>query len=225
MEVARPDGRTMEGMAVAESTESPGAWERRRVQVALRIELAGLQLIHERGLDDVTVEHIAKEAEISVRTFFRYFRNVRDVLTAVPVREARRMCRALLTRPAGESLLDGFHAWFHAMDQSRDLSTPTGVLEQQAIERWSAILRDAPEVIEAESRALATLTTELDEVVRVRLGFGPDDDEKVGVLSAAFAAVIWYIFKRSPSAGDPDLTGRLDEAFDLLGHLHATETV
>jgi hypothetical protein len=143
----------------------------------------------------------------------------------VPVREARRMCLALLTRPAGESLLDGFHAWFHAMDQSRDLSTPTGVLEQQAIERWSAILRDAPEVIEAESRALPTLTAELDEVVRVRLGFGPDDDEKVGVLSAAFAAVIWYIFKRSPSAGDPDLTGRLDEAFDLLGHLHATETV
>jgi AcrR family transcriptional regulator len=193
--------------------------------MALRIELAGLQLIHERGVDGVTVEQIANEADISVRTFFRYFRNVRDILTAVPVREARRMCGALLGRPAGESLLDGFHAWFHEMNQSRDLSTPTGILEQQAIERWTAILRDSPEVIEAESRALPTLTAELDEVVRVRLGFGPDDAEKVGVLSAAFAAVIWYIFKRSPGAGDPDLTGRLDDAFDVLGHLHATATV
>jgi AcrR family transcriptional regulator len=212
-------------MAAVEPVESPGAWERRRFQVALRIELAGLQLIGERGLDDVTVEQIANEAEISIRTFFRYFRNAGDILTAVPVREARRMCGALLTRPPGESLLDGFHAWFHEMHQSRDLSTPTGLLEQEAIERWSEILRSAPEVVEAESHAIPALTAELDEVVRVRLGFGPDDDEKVGVLSAAFAAVIWYVFKRAQRAGDPDLMDRLDEAFDLLGHLHATETV
>ncbi len=225
MEVSLPDARTMDGMAVVESAENQGAWEQRRVQVALRIELAGLQLIGERGLDDVTVEQIAKEAGISVRTFFRYFRNTRDILTAVPVRESQRMCRALLVRPAGESLLDGFHAWFHAMHESRDLSTATGVLEREAYERWSVIVRDAPDVFASESRALTTLTADLDEVVRVRLGFGADDDEKVGVLSAAFAAVIWYVFTRSLAAGDPDLPGRLDEAFDLLGHLHAAETV
>jgi TetR/AcrR family transcriptional regulator, regulator of mycofactocin system len=210
-------------MAVVESAENPGAWEQRRVQVALRIELAGLQLIGESGFDDVTVEQIATEAGISVRTFFRYFRNVRDILTAVPEREARRMCRALLVRPPGESLLDGFHGWFHEMEVSRDVSTTTGVLEREAFERWSVIVRDAPDVIASESRALTTLTAEVGEVVRVRLGFGSDDDEKVGVLSAAFAAVIWYVFTRSLAAGDPDLPSRLNEAFDLLGHLHATE--
>jgi len=80
-------------------------------------------------------------------------------------------------------------------------------------------------VIESESRALTTLTADLGEVVRVRLGFGADDDEKVGVLSAAFAAVIWYVFTRSVATADADLPSRLDEAFDLLGHLQATETV
>ncbi len=80
-------------------------------------------------------------------------------------------------------------------------------------------------MIEAESRAVNALTNELDEVIRSRLGFGVDDDDKVGVLSAAFAAVIWYVFTRSLAAGNPDLMGRLDEAFDLLGQLHATETV
>lgn len=212
-------------MALAEPAEHGNAWAQRRVLVALRIELAGLQLIGERGVDDVTVEQIANEADISVRTFFRYFRNPREILTAVPVREARRMSQALVQRPAGESLIDGFHAWFHAMHDSHDLSTPTGALEQQAVERWSVILREAPELIESESRAVSALTAELDEVVRVRLGFGADDDEKVGVLSAAFAAVIWYVFKRSLGAGDPDLMNRLDEAFDLLAHLHDTETV
>jgi len=215
----------MEEMAVVESAENQGAWEQRRVLVALRIEIAGLRLIGERGLDEVTVEQIATEAGISVRTFFRYFRNVRDIVTAVPERESRRMCRALLVRPAGESLLDGFHAWFHAMESSRDLSTSTGILDKEAFDLWSVIVRDAPDVLGSESRALTVLTAELDEVVRVRLGFGADDDEKVGVLSAAFAAVIWYVFTRSLAARDPDLMGRLDEAFDLLGHLHATKTV
>jgi hypothetical protein len=42
-------------MAVVESAEPGNAWEQRRVLVALRIELAGLQLIGERGVDDVTV--------------------------------------------------------------------------------------------------------------------------------------------------------------------------
>jgi AcrR family transcriptional regulator len=212
-------------MAAPEPPQPPGAWEQRRVQVALGIEVAGLQRIVERGLDDVTVEQVARDAGISVRTFFRYFRNPGDILTAVPEREARRMCRALLVRPAGESLLDGFHAWFHEMRGSHDLSTPTGALEQQAVDLWSVIVREAPDVIEAESHALPALTAALDEVVRVRLAFGADDDEKVGVLSAAFAAVIWYVFKRALAVGDPDLMSRMDEAFDLLGHLHATQTV
>jgi AcrR family transcriptional regulator len=212
-------------MTALEPAEAQGAWEQRRVQVALRIELAGLQLVADRGLDDVTVEQIAQQAGISVRTFFRYFRNPGDILTAVPVRESRRMCRALLVRPAGESLLDGFHAWFHEMHDSRDVSTTTGLLEQEAVDLWSVIVRDASDVIESESGVVSALSAELAEVVRVRLGFGVDDGEKVGVLSAAFAAVIWFVFKRSLMVGDPDLMIRLDEAFDLLAHLHSAETV
>ncbi len=94
-------------------------WERRRIQTSMRIERAGLELLSAHGLD-VTVDQIAAAAGISTRTFFRYFRNPRDVLTAVPARESRRMCRALLARPPDESLLDGFHAWFHELDRHRD---------------------------------------------------------------------------------------------------------
>jgi AcrR family transcriptional regulator len=211
-------------MAAIESAERSDGWGLRRIQVALRIELAGLRLISERGLDDVTVEQIAYDAGISIRTFFRYFRNARDILTAVPIRESRRMSQALLGRPAGESLLDGFHAWFHEMDDSRG-SSPTGTLEQEALELWSGIMRNAPDLVRSESRATTALAAELSEVVRVRLGFDAADDEKVGVLSAAFAAVIWYVFTRALDARDADLMGRLDQAFDLLGQLHASETV
>ena len=87
-------------------------------------------------------------------------------------------------------------------------------------------MRAAPELIQSESRALTVLSTQLEAVVRLRMGFGSGDDDKVGVLSAAFAAMIWYVFKRSILDDDPaHLTARLDEAFDLLGHLHAGDSV
>ena len=203
----------MEGMAVVESAENPGAWEQRRVQVALRIELAGLQLIGERGLDDTTVEQIAKEAGISVRTFFRYFRNARDILTAVPERESQRMCRALWCDPPARASSTGSTAgstrWTSAATSPRRPASSNA----RRYQRWSVIVREAPDVLASESRVLTTLTAELGGVVRARLGFGADDDEKVGVLAAAFAAVIWYVFTRSLAAGDPDLPSRLDEAF------------
>jgi AcrR family transcriptional regulator len=211
---------------VAIESGQRGAWEQRRIHVSLQIERAGLQLLSERGIDEVTVEQIAREAGISVRTFFRYFRNPRDVLTAVPLRESRRMCRALLARPAGESLLDGFHAWFSEIDHGRDMSSPVGALERETLALWSQIVSTDPDRIQVESRAMTTLSAELAQVVRVRLGFSVDDDEKVGVLSAAFAAVIWYVFTRTLATDSPDdLMARLEDAFDLLDNLHSAGTM
>jgi AcrR family transcriptional regulator len=212
-------------MAAIDTAERGDAWEQRRAQMSLRIELAGLELMSERSLDDVTVEHIAREAGISVRTFFRYFRNPRDILTAVPRRESLRMREALLARPAGESLLDGFHAWFHELDGDQPRS-PTAALERDAFVLWSGIVREEPELIQSESRAISVLSADLAEVVRRRLTFGRDDEEKVGMLSTAFAAVIWYVYSCSVAdENGADLGARLDQAFDLLGHLHTTSMV
>ena len=208
-----------------EPAETRGAWEQRRILVSLRIERAGLQLMTEEGLDTVTVEQIAVAADISKRTFFRYFRNARDLLTAVPARESRRMCDALLARPAGENLLDGFHAWFHEMSE-RDLSVPAAALEAENVLLWGAIVREAPDLIQSESRAMIVLSENLEQVVRMRMGFGRGDDDKVGVLSAALAAMIWFVYARSILDDDPThLTARLDEAFDLLDLLHAGASV
>jgi AcrR family transcriptional regulator len=207
-------------------TSGPGdAWEQRRMLVSLRIERAGLQLMSTHDLESVTVEQIAAAADISKRTFFRYFRNARDVLTAVPARESRRMSDALLARPAGENLLDGFHAWFHEM-ADRDVSSPAAALEAENVLLWGAIVREAPELIQSESRAVIVLSAHLEEIVRLRMGFGPDDDEKVGVLSAALAAMIWYVYARAVADDQPaHLSARLDEAFHLLDLLHTGASV
>jgi AcrR family transcriptional regulator len=211
-------------MTAVDAQPAGDAWERRRVQVSLGIERAGLELLRAHGLDHVTVDQIAAAAGISTRTFFRYFRNPRDILTAVPRREARRMCAALLARPADESLLDGFHAWFRELAGGRDTSEPVTGLEVETLALWSAIVRAAPDVVQSESRAMSVLTAELEGVVRARLGFGADEVEKVGVLSAAFAAVIWYVYVHSLEEGTTaELSARLDGAFDLLSQLHAAD--
>jgi AcrR family transcriptional regulator len=212
-------------MAVVVPAENQGAWEQKRRLVSLRIEGVGLRLMAAHGLQNVTVEQIAAKDNISTRTFFRYFKNARDVLTAVPARTSRQMCDELLARPGGESLLDGFRAWFHEMPM-RQISSPVAALEEKNVQLWGVIARNEPDLIQVESRTTIIVQANLEEVVRVRMGFGPEDDEKVGVLSATLAAMMWYVYSRWIFDADlSTLVTRLDEALDLLDMLRTGASV
>ena len=53
---------------------------KRSEMMASELEAVALRLFEERGFGEVTVEDIALEAHISVRTFYRYFPGKEDVL-------------------------------------------------------------------------------------------------------------------------------------------------
>jgi len=55
-----------------EATE-PGLRERKRLATRRAIQLAVLDLVTSRGIDNVTVDEISRVADISPRTFFNYF--------------------------------------------------------------------------------------------------------------------------------------------------------
>jgi AcrR family transcriptional regulator len=216
-----PDGPDDAQMTAIGTSSNADVWERKRVQMSLRIECAGLALLSERGVGEVTVEQIATAAGISTRTFFRYFRNANDVLTAVPVRESKRICRVLMARPPEEGLLEAFHAVFAAGGAAVDAGGENADIELEAVRLWSEVVRAAPDVVQSESRASSALTAELEHVVRARVGDGADDDEIVGVLSAAFAAVIWFVYTRAIEQADgAGLSEHLDKAIRALAGLH-----
>jgi AcrR family transcriptional regulator len=64
-------------------TTAIGLRERKRAATSRAIQLAALELVEERGLDRVTVDDIARRADVSPRTLFNYFSSKEEAFTGV----------------------------------------------------------------------------------------------------------------------------------------------
>ena len=83
-----------------------GLRERKKRQTRLDLARAAVRLIEARGYDAVTVEDIAAEANVSRRTFFRYFETKDDVIVVDPDGKIAAMRIALRDGPPDEPTLD-----------------------------------------------------------------------------------------------------------------------
>src|ERR1700722_18259434 len=81
-----------------------GLRERKKLAVRRALSSAAVRLAVERGLENVSIEDITAEADVSVRTFGNYFSSKYEAICATGTDRARRIGAELLARPAGEPL-------------------------------------------------------------------------------------------------------------------------
>jgi len=81
-----------------------GLRERKRRQTRAALSLAAIRLCVQRGWEDVTVDDIAADANVSPRTFRNYFSTKAEAVAAGHRERMLRIAEGLRARPASEPL-------------------------------------------------------------------------------------------------------------------------
>ena len=154
------------------------------------LEAVALRLFDQRGFANVTVEEIALEAHISVRTFYRYFAAKDDVLQLRIDRRSDILREALAARPANEPPLRSLRLVLEA-----EFSTVDPIV----LRRWIAVIADNPNVMKGVVGAIQLkIQPVIAEFLGSRLGL-PSDTLVPTMLAAASIGVVqaahtqWFI--------------------------------
>ncbi|MGC8466146.1 MAG: TetR/AcrR family transcriptional regulator [Acidimicrobiales bacterium] len=94
---------------------SGGKRERRKQETRRLLLLAAAKLIDEKGFADTTVQEIASKAEVSERTFFRYFQYKEDLLLQDLIQYFSGIESSLRRQPVE---MEPIHALHRAIDES-----------------------------------------------------------------------------------------------------------
>lgn len=97
------------GVVDAPTDDRPGLRERKKARTREAILDAALDLFDRHGFEATTVEDIAAAADVSPRTFFRYFDSKLDVVMARNVDEGDDLEASVAARPAHESPVEAVH--------------------------------------------------------------------------------------------------------------------
>jgi len=197
----------------------PSLRDLRRTREKLRIEKAALRLLLERGFDDVTAEDFAEAAQISRRTFFRYFPARDDVLTGVYMRSLENLFRLIRERPAAESLIEA------VVNASRMDVVPADDPDEAEIAGLTMrLLAENEEAWErSEGHTRNAILAGYTEVVAYRLELAGRDPAGAPIIAASLWAASCNIFLQWLGGGMkgnmPDLLlGALQTVRDALAY-------
>jgi AcrR family transcriptional regulator len=186
-----------------------GLRERKKARTREAIIDAALDLFASKGFEATTIEDIAAAADVSPRTFFRYFESKVDLVMARNEAHGDKIGPRILARPASEGPLEAMR---QALQQTMRelLDDPSVVRELQVMLSTPTLRNRAREHFYEEEAELVT-------AFAARLGTR-DDDRTANIMASAAAGAIWAVIERWLAEGSEveRLAPMIDEAFTLL---------
>ena len=180
--------------------------DRRKRRTAEAIVAGALELFEERGFDRTTIDQIAAAADISRRTFFRYFADKEELFFAEDERLLEVVEATLDAAPAGEPVLE------LARRATRALAAHSVADPERRLARERLIA--ATPALQAR-RLAKNLRWEQAITARLReLGSGEQEALLVPKLAMACFQTAYERWVRDPGR---DLPGLVDESFAALG--------
>lgn len=197
-------------MTKESAAPNEGLRERHRKRTAADLEEAALRLFSEKGFDAVTIDDIAAAADVSRRTFFRYYASKEDVILSDHPKRLDELEAALDRRPADEPALTALR---HAI-----LSLAGSFEEQRDHMLRRFRLVTATPALEARSLCLQrNWETAVTGMLAQRMGVEPTKDLRPGVVAATTMAAMRMATNNWLSGGgEGDLPAIVADALDLL---------
>jgi AcrR family transcriptional regulator len=185
-----------------------GLRERKKLRTREQITEVALRLFGERGFEGTTVDDIAAAADVSRRTFFRYFARKEDVILDWKQQTARELHDALAARPAGESPL--------AAVQGALATVAAGYGTRPQLTLGLMRVFERPPELHSDTSHMSWEAVLTDGLAQ-RLGVDAEGDPRPLLIArVGFAVLIATVQSWSANGGCGDLVELLEESFAAL---------
>jgi AcrR family transcriptional regulator len=183
--------------------------ERRKARTRAEIQQHALRLFAEQGYQQTTVDQIAAAADVSPRTFFRYFRSKEDTVTFD--RLDPELMRSLARQPADLDLLSALRA------AVREVYATLDRLHNEQERQRMRLFVTEPELSSRLTESFSAGVDTLADAIAQR-SRRSTDDLAVRAAAGAISGVMFAVFDRLITDGAPDWAETVDRA---LGELQA----
>ena len=173
----------MVGIMDSTTNQTAGLRERKKLETKQALAFAAMQLAVERGLENVRVEDITDQVNVSRRTFSNYFSSKEEAIASLNADRFARAADALADRPADEPLADSLAEVFAAQYEAAATVDQDRAGQVRMLVSSPALQGEALKgMIQAEGP--------LAKVIADRTGADPQGDLYPHVLAAAVMAAV-----------------------------------
>ena len=206
-------------------TDAPelGLRERKRLATRRAIQFAVLELVAERGLENVTVDEISRVADVSPRTFFNYFASKEEALIgespALP--QDARVEEFVNAGPGSNLLADLGRMIANSSENVAD--------DFELLTLRRQLMKQHPQLFALRMATMRNFEDELGAIVSRRLVADEpdlaDDAAEVAQRSRLITYVAFGVMRHAWSrwadsgGGSLELASRLRDSFEQLDHL------